>query len=518
MGPDAPADVHVIGRDESATLRLHDDRVSRKHAELMRSADGWDVRDLKSRSGTFLDGRKLAPDERAPLTVGSVLTVGPFKLRLLSGSSVVASVPLRDDAAQSLASTLDRRQLGSLASQRLHVLLTLAGQIHRSTDLSDALDRVAEALLAGTRYGRALILRDGASGAERLAACATTQDAWGAPLSRTLLTAARKARAPVRLEDRGDIRAAASIMVSGVSSALCIPIIAATDDPLSQQTVAYLDSPSGTDPPAADAAAFAHAASDLAAMAIEADNRRTLQSDVDAMHQVQLKMMPPATMDVGALQVVTRCIPGRGAAGDIVGHCRTSDGGSVLIVGDVSGKGPAAAMLMASVVSHLDASLSLRTDIAAAMGRVNLHVLDRFQSERFVTAALVHASPNGRLQVMDAGHGIIARVAADGTPATLAVRGGPPLGAVPDSEYLFDELELGPGDRLLIFTDGVTEQNSSQGAMFKMEGALAALQGSKSAEEDTARLISALRDHAGQANFDDDVTVVSIGRRSAEQS
>jgi sigma-B regulation protein RsbU (phosphoserine phosphatase) len=170
---------------------------------------------------------------------------------------------------------------------------------------------------------------------------------------------------------------------------------------------------------------------------------------------------------------------------------------------------------MASVVSHLDASLSLRADIAAAMERVNLHVLDRFQSERFVTAALVHALPSGRIQIMDAGHGIIARVAADGTPTTLDVRGGPPLGAVPDSEYLFDELELAPGDRLLIFTDGVTEQNSSQGAMFTMEGALAALQGSMSAEEDTARVVAALRDHAGQATFDDDVTVVSIGRPGA---
>lgn len=545
MTPSAPGEAHVIGREPTATLRLDDARVSRRHAALERSGAGWNVVDLGSRSGTFLDGRRLGVDERAELRSGSVLSIGPFDMLCsggapagggagaagAAGTAVAAGavrvgaggrsahrervdpvMPMRQHEQNSIVQSIPRAELGSLASRRLEVLLDLAGQLHRASELGDALDRVADALLAGTQYGRALLLNDTPAGAERLAVRAMHPSARAAPVSSTLLAAARSTRGPVRLEDRGDVRAAASIMMSGVSSALCIPIVAATDDPLSRQVVAYLDSSSGTRPPAADAAAFAHAACGLAALAIEADDRRELQSDVEAMRQVQLQMMPPEDIDFGALRAVMRCIPGRGAAGDVVGVCRKSGDGAVLVVGDVSGKGPAAAMLMASVVSHLDASLSLGTDLADAVARVNAHVLERFQGRRFVTAVLVHAAPDGRVRVIDAGHGMIVRVRGVGQAEAVDVVGGLPLGVSAELGYESQALELAPGDRLVVMTDGVTEQRSASGQMFQMEGALRALEGSGSGLADTERVIAALRAHAGQAEFDDDVTIVSVQR------
>jgi serine phosphatase RsbU (regulator of sigma subunit) len=295
------------------------------------------------------------------------------------------------------------------------------------------------------------------------------QEVQSAPISRTLLAAARSSRAPVRLEDRGDLGGTASIMQSGVSSALCTPIIPATDDALSVQMVAYLDSPSGSRPPADDAAAFAHAACDLAALAIESEERRSLQSEVDSMHQVQVNMMPPALIQAGDLHVVTRCIPGSGAAGDLVGYCPTANGGHVLIVVDVSGKGPAAAMLMASVVSHLHASLALHNDLPDAVARLNNHVQERFRSERFVTAVFVHQPSDGSVHVMAAGHGLIARVTAAGVPTLLEAPGGPPLGVVQEQVFGMAATTVDAGDRLVIFTDGVTEQQSPAGHMFRIE-------------------------------------------------
>ncbi len=512
--PHAEAPEYVIGRDSSATLRLLDSRVSRKHAQLTRTNAGWHVKDLGSRSGTLVDGRPLLPDESVLLSPGSALSVGPFQLRLMSGARSLMAVPLLDDSAQSLASAVSKAELGALAAHRLHVLLELAGQLHRSTDITDALERVAQALRSGTRYGRALILRDGSSGQERVAESTVNQQVCMAPISRTLLAAARSSRAPVRLEDRGDLRGAASIMHSGVSSALCIPIIPATDDALSVQMVAYLDSPSGSSPPAEDAAAFAHAACDLASMAIESEERRSLQSDVNAMHQVQVNMMPPALIQAADLQVITRCIPGSGAAGDIVGYCPTANGGHVLIVGDVSGKGPAAAMLMASVVSHLHASLSLHNDLPDAVARLNNHVQERFRGERFVTAAFVHLPSDGTVHVMDAGHALIAHVTATGVPTLLELPGGPPLGVVQEQVYEVGATAVGVGDRLVIFTDGVTEQRSPAGHMFRIEGVMTALQGSQSAHDDVTRLTDHLRNYAGKPTFDDDVTIVSIERRA----
>ncbi|MBL9141641.1 MAG: FHA domain-containing protein, partial [Phycisphaerae bacterium] len=197
-----PSAVQTIGRDGQATLRLKDIRVSRKHASLERTPEGWMVQDLGSRSGTYVDGRRLGNDERVLLQFGNVLSVGPFELRLMDGTPSESAIPVRDDAAVSIVQSIAPEELGSLASRRLEVLLELAGQLNAAQEIEHALDRVAEALLAGTGYARALIVRDGVAGCERLASRATSKRAWSSPVSRTLLAAARSARGAVRLEDR----------------------------------------------------------------------------------------------------------------------------------------------------------------------------------------------------------------------------------------------------------------------------------------------------------------------------
>lgn len=504
----------MIGRDQAADLRLPDARVSRRHAELVRAGEGWTLRDLGSRSGTALNGRLLQPSESAPVAPGSTVSVGPFELRILMGPGTESTISLADDIGQSMAQPISRAELaaqGALAARRLEVLLDLAARLHRAAGIDEALQDVAAALVAGTGYARAVIAREGAAGCELLAVRGFSPGASSAPLSRTLLAATRKSRGPVRLEDRGEFRAAVSIMAGSVASALCVPIVAATDEPLSVQTVAYLDSPGSVSQPAPDAAAFASAACDLAALALESEARRALETEVAAMHAVQVQIMPPACIVMQGFTARSRCVPGRGAAGDIVGSCATGDGGTLLMMGDVSGKGPAAAMLMASVVAHLDASLSQGAPVDAAVERLNSYVTQRFMGERFVTAVLAHARGDG-LSVCDLGHGLAFLVRVDGQVEQATLRGAPPIGAMDPLGAEFEELRMAPGERLVLCSDGVTEQRAPTGAMFGFEGVEAALRGSPDSEADIERLVSALRTHAAQSGFADDVTVVSIAR------
>ena len=500
---------HVIGRDSTCTLRLPDQRVSRRHAAL-RLVDGhWQVSDLGSRSGTLVNGRRLNAEEWHTIQPGTVLTIGPFELRLKGEPSQRPSISIHDD--RGAASAIAAAELGSLAARRLELLVQLSGKLHMAAEASEALDHVADALMHGTGYARVLFLRHSPAACDPLTQRVRHARAQDAPLSRTLLQAAYTSRAAVRLEDRLDLRGAASLLQGAVTSAICIPVTAATDDPLSAQTVAYLDSPGGG-AVADDAIPFACAACQLAELALHSAERRALEADVSAMHQVQLQLMPPDRLELPGLVAHTRCVPGRGAAGDVVGVCRQPDGGALILVGDVSGKGPAAAMLMAAAVSAMDASLTAGATPQQALQHLNTHIVDRFQGTRFVTAICLHATPDGQLHVCDAGHGLSIHLAPDREPTVPSLPGGPPLGAVPGMEYEWTTFPLKAGERFMIVTDGVTEQADPHGQMFGMERALQAVQHAPEPPHDAAAILDALRAHARSSTFTDDVTIVSVGR------
>ena len=496
----------VLGRDANAALRLADERVSRRHCELRRQDDRWFMADLGSTAGTYVDGRKLQAGEQVRLRRGTLLSIGPYDLRF-SGAAEKTGESVTDHSATSVGA-VPKDEL-SPAARRLSVLMEFSKILQGASEVEQTLDLLTEAISNGSGFTRTLLLRDGPDGVNRLSGRVLDTDAEGAPISRSLLAAARALKAPVRLEERPELMEAMSIVSGGITAALCVPIIPATDDPKSDQLVAYLDAPGSSRRPEADAAGFVNTLVELARGALSAIERRSLEGEMSSMHSVQRKLMPAERDRLGAWRYEMACVPGRGAAGDVFAICGPEHSRSILL-GDVSGKGPAAAMLMSLAVAHLDATLAHAVELSRAISLLGDRIVRDFNGQRFITAVAARLHPDGKATLIDAGHGIMLRVSAKGEVSELAVDGGVGIGMMGEADYDSTTLELSPGDRLVLFTDGITEQRDPAGQMLEIEGAARALAGSVTPEDDIRRLLSALRSHAAKPTFADDVTIASI--------
>jgi sigma-B regulation protein RsbU (phosphoserine phosphatase) len=202
--------------------------------------------------------------------------------------------------------------------------------------------------------------------------------------------------------------------------------------------------------------------------------------------------------------------PGRFVAGDICGVRELSASRAMGFVGDVSGKGMGPALLMTSLQSFLDAAAS---DLAAGQlaTRASMHFARYATESRFATLWLFRADGETReLECVDAGHGLVVMMRGATPDRLVSIAGGPPLGVVDDQIYESTVLRLEPDERVVIVTDGVTEQRNADDEQFGIHRLLESLTGSLDPEEDVRRIVADLMRFAATQDYADDVTVVSM--------
>jgi sigma-B regulation protein RsbU (phosphoserine phosphatase) len=376
-------------------------------------------------------------------------------------------------------------------------------------DIPALAQSATQALLQGTGFARALLLR-GTEPAMEIVASAVREPSKDAPrLSRSLLRAAAEGK-PVCLED-SNLNMAESIVGSGVTAALCIPLLIGE----SVEGFVYLDSVGGARP-GEDAAAFATALARFVALGLGDHRRReltqrqrALEEELSAAHDVQRRLMPEERGSLMGWRWRLHSEPGRFVAGDIVAAGEGPQGPWAFL-GDVAGKGAAAGMLMASIQAHLASDLARGCPLVEAMNRVNDYVRKHRGGAEFATLFAVQLSADGRrFEAVDAGHGLAARVGAGQGAQQLQCEGGPPLG-VADFPYESSTFDLAPSERVVLFSDGVNEQRSASGHELGIERVLATLQAEGDVEIDVEGLIGTLRGHAAGIPYADDVSVIGL--------
>ena len=192
----------TIGRAPDARIRLEAAQVSSRHASVMGADGRWMLVDQGSRNGTLLNGTLVPPQVPCELAHGDVVQIHPFQMRIdlgRKGASTLAALSADDDHANVRA--IDQAELESLAGRRLQLLIESAGLLHGAADLQALCAGAAEGLLAGTGFGRVMLLRITPEGDPEVLA-KRQRDATTDParVSRSLLRAAGEGRA-VRLED-----------------------------------------------------------------------------------------------------------------------------------------------------------------------------------------------------------------------------------------------------------------------------------------------------------------------------
>lgn len=226
--------------------------------------------------------------------------------------------------------------------------------------------------------------------------------------------------------------------------------------------------------------------------------------------EVQQALLPSEASGRSRYTVSGTSVPSRSIGGDFFDDFELADGRIGFVLADVAGKGAPAALLAAAAQGMLRMAC-VPDSPSTTLERVNAALAKRTGSSRFVTAFHGVLSPDGRLRSSNAGHlpAFVVRTSGEVLPLEAD---GVPLGALEDTSYEERETQLARGDKVVVFSDGVTEATSADGQQFGLEAAVAVLTSSSSltAPDLVACIVQAVQSFANGRPPEDDLTVFVV--------
>jgi len=190
------------------------------------------------------------------------------------------------------------------------------------------------------------------------------------------------------------------------------------------------------------------------------------QRELEDAKEIQQRLIPRSIPRIEGYSVAAAWEPARTVSGDYYDVLSYSPQKTALCIGDVSGKGMPAALLMSNVQAAVRAYGSVEVSPADLCAKLNRTVSSNTDSDRFISFFCgVLDAQAGMLNYSNAGHNSPILMRADGSVLRLE-RGGVVLGPLPEAEYENGEISINAGDRLILFTDGVTEAQDDHGEEF----------------------------------------------------
>lgn len=232
------------------------------------------------------------------------------------------------------------------------------------------------------------------------------------------------------------------------------------------------------------------------------------EQELDRARDIQTDLLPKTLPQLPGVELAGAWQPARAVGGDYFDVIRLDDMRLGICIGDVSGKGITAALLMANLQAAFRAYATADAKPSEVCGKLNEFVCGNVAPGKFITFfyAILDAR-NHTLTYENAGHCAGLLVTNNGQTEQLRGQGGV-LGVQPEWTYADSTLALAPGDRLLFFTDGVTEAENQKEEEFGYQGiAAAAGTGPSSAAELKCRIMRAVEEFC-HGEFRDDVTLV----------
>ena len=512
-------DERSLGRATECAICVNNQSVSREHAVFRYGDEGASVEDRRSKHGTRVNGVPVTPGVPAPIGEGDVVACGPVHIRVDRVYERVRTENVGGDADQVRTVVLGAR---GGAPQLIRVLRDLMRMDPGQGGREAAAQTVLRQVLEVTRLERGLLVRGTGDARDegRVAILARVGEDIGA-ISRTVLAAAKDPTRVAHLSQNQQFRYAESIIGAGVTEMVCARVPVRSGEEL----FLYLDSRRPAGLVGDEAAEFVGVAAGVCGLVFDGIEYRKLselRSHFERAATVQQRLLPSRTGSAGGLSWALESQPanppdeanlGASVSGDIVGVARRPDGSTLAWIGDVCGHGMGAALLMSAAQSWMHAAAGRVEDPSVTLSALNDFLYQHTESFDFASLLVAAISEDGVVDLCDAGHGHAFRVTARGPEyAELpADSGGLVVGATPDARYTSVRLQLGPGERLVLATDGVRESKARDGSEFGVARILDALRGSPDAVSDLARLVEAVNRFAGTVRHDD-LTILSLSR------
>jgi serine phosphatase RsbU (regulator of sigma subunit) len=238
-----------------------------------------------------------------------------------------------------------------------------------------------------------------------------------------------------------------------------------------------------------------------------------IRSELEVARTLQIAILPATFPAKSGCDGAARMIPASTMGGDFYDFIPLPGGQIGLVMADVSGKGVPAAFFMAVARTHLRELAPRHTSPGACLAETNDVLCAQNPLELFVTVFYCTLDPeSGLLGYANAGHNAPLLRRADGSVVTLSGKAGLVLGVMPGVEYPDHAVQLLPGDRLVLYTDGVTEAFNPADEAYGTERLVGDLQacGSGTAGELVERICTGVASFAGSAAQSDDITLIVV--------
>lgn len=240
--------------------------------------------------------------------------------------------------------------------------------------------------------------------------------------------------------------------------------------------------------------------------------QRALERDLQLAAQIQRGLLPPAQLDLGAWDIAHHYTPSRLVSGDYCDVIATPGGDVYFMLGDVSGKGVAASMLMAHLHAMFRALVPTGLPLSTLVERASRVFCESTLPMHYATLVCGRAAPNGDVEVCNAGHPPPLLVTGAGVEQLAST--GLPIGMFCGGRFDVARRTLAPGDTLLLYTDGVLDAENVAEVEYGCDRlAAVAARVTRSA---SAALVDAcvadLAAHAAGRPYADDVTIMAVRR------
>ena len=528
------------GGEVDNVLQLDDGRISRRCATIVAEGLGHRLQDRGNRYGIFVNGVKV---ENHSLRDGDLITFGlEDSYQIVFHAAASAPAP----SQQSVANLLTR--IGSISDftgttvsgglNKLNLLLEATSLLHSQLPLDAVLGTMLDHAISVTHADRGLLIEPDASGALRVhqARSNKSEDLPPETLtpSQTAINQAISKRSSIITEDLNlaglDLKAAESIVIQGLRAVVAIPLYAssrstadtgAEQEPGQLLGLIYLDSRriaafSALDRQILDALAVQAASiMDNARLVERERERQRLEQELSIARTIQQALLPHGLNDFPHLAVTGVHYPCTEVGGDYFDVVQVSENRTGLLIADVSGKGLGAALLTTMLQGALS-GMTMGADPVKVFNHINRFLCRHSEVGRYATMFIGMVGEDGMLEYVKAGHPspLLLR---QGKVTELYSDGSFPVGLIAEADYESARLQLEPEDTLVLFSDGVTEAEDPNHALFEVSGLSKVLAGRKDASvEDLQRaILDAVRAFTKGAHQSDDLTLLVVRYRKA---
>jgi sigma-B regulation protein RsbU (phosphoserine phosphatase) len=240
--------------------------------------------------------------------------------------------------------------------------------------------------------------------------------------------------------------------------------------------------------------------------------RSLLENDLELSQKVQRALLPQSVPEIRGLEIAAFSQPARIVGGDYFDFVRMKDGSHAIVIADVMGKGMPASMLMASLQASLRIIAPESVEPADVVARLNHLFNHNIRLTKFVTLFLARYDENSRvLTYCNAGHNPPLVHRANGSIEALLPTGAA-IGLIEQTEFSQGTITLRPGDRMVLYTDGVVESMNAKEQLFGQERLEKLLRENPeiSARNMIGTLKEQLQKFSGVSTPVDDTTVIAV--------